>query len=161
MKKLLPVFVTLWIMALSVSAQEEETYTVVKDSSSINVDFDEYPQFPGGADACLRWLNEHVRYPIICLEQGIEGRVVVTFVIRRDGSIVDVVTKESPDSTLSKEVERVVSRMPKWKPARLAGRTVESKFQLTFTFKRPKNYKAILKAYNKSKKKEKKKLETK
>ena len=91
MKKLLPVFVTLWIMALSVSAQEEETYTVVKDSSSINVDFDEYPQFPGGADACLRWLNEHVRYPIICLEQGIEGRVVVTFVIRRDGSIVVVV----------------------------------------------------------------------
>ena len=157
MKKLLPVFVTLWIIALSVSAQELGTYTVVKDSSSINTEFDEGSQFPGGANACFQWLNEHIKYPSICIEQGIEGRVVVTFVIRRDGSIVDVVTKESPDSTLSKEVERVVSLMPKWKPARLAGRTVESKFQLAFSFKLPQPSKAQLKAKNKSKKKAKKK----
>ena len=51
---------------------------------------EENAQFPGGDEACFKWLSEHIKYPTICQEQGVQGRVTVQFVVNRDGSIVDV-----------------------------------------------------------------------
>lgn len=96
---------------------------------------EENAQFPGGDEACLKWLSEHVKYPSICQEQGVQGRVVVKFVVNRDGGIVDVETERSPDPNLSKEAERVIKMMPKWKPARQGNKTVRSRFRLPVMFR--------------------------
>ncbi|MBQ1909719.1 MAG: energy transducer TonB [Bacteroidaceae bacterium] len=96
---------------------------------------EENAQFPGGDEACFKWLSEHIKYPSICQEQGVQGRVIVSFVVNKDGSIVDVKTLRSPDSNLSKEAERVVKLMPKWKPARQGNKTVRSRFNLPVLFR--------------------------
>ena len=96
---------------------------------------EENAQFPGGDEACFKWLSEHIKHPSICQEQGVQGRVIVSFVVNKDGSIVDVKTLRSPDSNLSKEAERVVKLMPKWKPARQGNKTVRSRFNLPVLFR--------------------------
>ena len=96
---------------------------------------DESAQFPGGDEACLKWLSEHIKYPSICREQGVQGRVIVSFVVNKDGSIVDVKTLRSPDENLAKEAERLVKIMPKWKPARQGNKTMRSRFQLPIQFR--------------------------
>lgn len=96
---------------------------------------EENAQFPGGDDACYKWLYDHIKYPAIAQEQGIQGRVFVRFVVNKDGSIVDVEVTRSPDPSLSKEAERVVKLMPKWKPARQGNKNVRSRFNLPVMFK--------------------------
>lgn len=96
---------------------------------------EENAQFPGGDEACFKWLSEHIKYPSICQEQGVQGRVIVNFVVNRDGTIVDVKTVRSPDPNLTKEAERVVKMMPKWKPARQGNKTVRSRFTLPVMFR--------------------------
>ena len=92
-------------------------------------------QFPGGDAECMKWLAENLKYPSICQEQGVRGRVVVKFVVNRDGSIVDVEIVRSPDPNLSKEAERVVKMMPKWQPARQGNKAVRSRFNLPVMFR--------------------------
>ncbi len=96
---------------------------------------EENAQFPGGDAECFKWLSEHIKYPSICVEQGVQGRVMVNFVVNRDGSIVDVKTVRSPDPNLTKEAERVVKMMPKWKPARQGNKPVRSRFTLPVMFR--------------------------
>ena len=96
---------------------------------------EENAQFPGGDEACMKWLQEHIKYPQICIEQNVQGRVYVGFVVNRDGSIVDVKIIKSPDNNLSKEAERVVKLMPKWKPAKQVNKTVRSRFNLPVNFR--------------------------
>ena len=96
---------------------------------------EENAQFPGGDEACYKWLSDHIKYPAIAQEQGIQGRVFVQFVVNKDGSIVDVKVLRSPDPSLSKEAERVVKEMPKWKPARQGNKPVRSRFNLPVMFK--------------------------
>lgn len=96
---------------------------------------EENPQFPGGEEACIKWLSEHINYPSICVEQGIQGRVYVQFVVNKDGSIVDVKIVRTPDPYLGKEAERVVKMMPKWRPGRQRGKPVRVKFSLPVMFR--------------------------
>ena len=107
----------------------------VDDDERIYEVVEENAQFPGGDEACMKWLAEHLKYPSVCQEQGVQGRVFVSFVVNKDGSIVDVEIKRSPDPNLSKEAERVVKSMPKWKPARQGNRTVRSRFNLPVMFR--------------------------
>lgn len=92
-------------------------------------------QFPGGDDACYKWLSEHIKYPRNCMEEGVQGRVVMNFVVNKDGSIVDVKISRSPDPRLSEEAVRVVNLMPKWKPAMQDGKAVRSRFALPVMFR--------------------------
>lgn len=92
-------------------------------------------EFPGGEAACYKWLSEHIKYPVSCQEAAIQGRVFVSFVVNKDGSIVDIRIMRSPDDRLSKEAERVIKLMPKWKPARQGNKTVRSRFNLPVLFK--------------------------
>ncbi len=93
---------------------------------------EENASFPGDVYA---WLAKNIKYPSICQEQGIQGRVSVQFVINKDGSIVDAKVMRSPDENLSKEALRVVKSMPKWKPARQAGKPCRCRFVLPVMFK--------------------------
>ena len=95
---------------------------------------EENAQFPGGEAECFKWLSEHITYPSISREQGVQGRVIVAFVVNKDGSIVDVKTLRG-DPNLAKEAERVVKLMPKWKPARQGNKPVRSRFNLPVMFR--------------------------
>ena len=96
---------------------------------------EENPRFPGGDEALMKWLSDNIKYPSICQEQGIQGRVYAQFVVNKDGSIVDIKIMRSPDPYLSKEAERVLKKMPKWQPGRQRGKPVRVKFTLPVNFR--------------------------
>lgn len=93
------------------------------------------PQFPGGDQALMAWLTKNLKYPSVAQENGIQGRVMVSFVVNKDGSIVDPKIIRSVDPSLDKEAIRVVSAMPKWTPGRQRGKTVRVKYSLPVTFR--------------------------
>jgi len=108
-------------------APEEETkvFTIVE----------QMPTFPGGEAALLKWLGDHIKYPVIAEENGIQGRVVVTFVVERDGSVSDVKVVRSVDPSLDKEAIRVVRSMPKWIPGKQNGSSVRVQYTLPVMFR--------------------------
>ncbi|MCF0199652.1 MAG: energy transducer TonB [Bacteroidaceae bacterium] len=89
-------------------------------------------EFPGDV---YEWLGKNIKYPAICQEQGVQGRVSVQFVINKDGSIVDAKVLRSPDEHLSTEALRVVKAMPKWKPARQGNKPVRMRYVLPVMFR--------------------------
>lgn len=92
-------------------------------------------QFPGGAGALNSWLSKNLRYPELAQQNNIEGRVIVQFVVEKDGSISHPVIARGVDKELDKEAIRVVKRMPKWQPGKNNGVAVRSKFTLPVVFK--------------------------
>lgn len=95
----------------------------------------ENAEFPGGAMALSDWLSKNMKYPEECRKKGIEGRVVISFVVNKDGSIVDAEAVKSPHPALAEEGLRVVRSMPKWKPAKEGGKVVRSRFNIPIMFK--------------------------
>ena len=93
------------------------------------------PSFPGGPAALLQYLSSHVKYPVVAQENGIQGRVTISFVVERDGSITDVRVAKSVDPSLDREAARVVSSMPRWTPGKQNGSAVRVKFNVPVQFK--------------------------
>jgi protein TonB len=96
---------------------------------------DEMPVFPGGNGALLEYLATHVKYPVVAQENGVQGRVIVSFVVERDGSITDVRVVRSVDPSLDREAARVVSSMPRWTPGKQNGSAVRVKYNVPVMFK--------------------------
>ena len=96
---------------------------------------DEMPVFPGGNGALLEYLATHVKYPVVAQENGVQGRVIVSFVVECDGSITDVHVERSVDPSLDREAIRVVSSMPRWSPGKLNGYIVRVKYSVPVAFK--------------------------
>lgn len=96
---------------------------------------EEQPSFPGGQGALMQWLRDNIKYPVIAAENGIEGRVIVQFVVSKTGSISDVRVARGVDPSLDKEAVRVVSNMPNWTPGKQNGTTVNVRYTLPVTFK--------------------------
>ncbi|MBR5747839.1 MAG: energy transducer TonB [Prevotella sp.] len=96
---------------------------------------DEMPQFPGGSQSMLEYLSKNIKYPVVAEENGVQGRVIVTFVVERDGSITNEKIVKSVDPSLSKEAIRVVKSMPHWIPGRQKGSAVRVKYTVPVTFK--------------------------
>ena len=105
--------------------KEEEIFQIVEDM----------PEFAGGPAELMKYLSKNTNYPTIALENGVQGRVIVEFVINRDGSIVDVKVARGVDPSLDKEAIRVVSTMPKWKPGKQGGKAVRVKYTLPVMFR--------------------------
>lgn len=105
--------------------REEEVFQVVE----------KMPEFPGGSAELMKWLNKTLKYPSIAQDNGIQGRVIVQFVVNKDGSIVDPVVVKSVDPYLDKEALRVVKLMPNWSPGEQRGKAVRVKFTLPVTFR--------------------------
>ena len=96
---------------------------------------EQMPQFPGGPQALFEYLSKNIKYPVVAEENGIQGRVIVTFVVERDGSITDVRVAKSVDPSLDKEAQRVVRSMPHWIPGKQNGSAVRVKYTVPVTFK--------------------------
>jgi protein TonB len=96
---------------------------------------EQMPKFPGGDNALFEYLSKNIKYPVVAEENGIQGRVIVTFVVERDGSITDVKVAKSVDPSLDKEATRVVKGMPHWIPGKQNGSAVRVKYTVPVTFR--------------------------
>ena len=106
-----------------------------EEESTVFEYVEQMPSFPGGDAALMRYLSKNIKYPPLAEENGIQGRVICSFVVERDGSVSDIRIKRSVDPSLDKEAMRVVSAMPKWIPGRQNGQMVRVKYTLPVTFR--------------------------
>ena len=105
--------------------EEEEIFMVVEDQ----------PEFPGGTAALLDYLRKNIKYPAICRENNIQGRVLVTFIVNKDGAIVEPEVVKSVHPQLDREALRVISSMPNWKPGSQRGKPVRVKYTVPVNFR--------------------------
>ena len=106
-------------------AEDNDTYEVVE----------EMPKYPGGTEAMMAFIGQHLQYPSVSIENGVQGRVVVQFVIEKDGTPTDFKVIRSVDPYLDKEAIRVLSLMPKWTPGRQRGVPVKVRYTVPVTFR--------------------------
>ncbi len=105
--------------------EEQEIFDVVENM----------PEFPGGQAALMSYLAKNIKYPTIAQENGTQGRVIIQFVVNRDGSIVDARVARGVDPYLDKEALRVVNTMPKWKPGMQRNKPVRVKYTVPVMFR--------------------------
>jgi TonB family protein len=96
---------------------------------------EQMPTFPGGQQELMSYLGKNIKYPTIAQENGTQGRVIIQFVVERDGSISDVHVARGVDPYLDKEAVRVVKSMPKWLPGKQNGKAVRVKFTVPVMFR--------------------------
>ena len=96
---------------------------------------EQLPEFPGGMSAYVKWLTKNLKYPLAAQKQKIEGRVVVSFVINRDGSLTDIKVSKSANPILDREALRVAKMMPKWKPGLNNNKPCRTLFAVPIDFK--------------------------
>lgn len=104
---------------------EEEIFQVVE----------EMPSFPGGMGELMKFLGNNIKYPAVAQENGIQGRVIIQFVVEKDGSVANPVVVKGVDPALDKEALRVVKSMPNWTPGKQRGKAVRVKYTVPVTFR--------------------------
>jgi TonB family protein len=124
MKKFYVLTFCLLISVFNVFAQQNDVYEIVE----------EMPEFPGGITKMNEFLGNNIIYPEYAVENNIEGRVIVEFVVNTDGTITGLQVKRSVHELLDNEALRVVKSMPKWKPGKNDGKLVRVKYTLPITF---------------------------
>lgn len=105
--------------------EDNEVYQVVEQQA----------EFPGGVTELMKYLNGNIKYPAIARENGIQGRVVLKFVVEKDGTVNGITVLKGIHELLDKEAIRVVKSMPGWKAGKQGGRNVRSYFTLPVSFK--------------------------
>ena len=115
-------------------AAPEPPKHVVEETKIFTV-VEQMPMFPGGDPALMGYLRDNIHYPTVAAENGVQGRVVVGFVVERDGSITDVNVLRSVDPSLDREAMRVVKSMPRWQPGKQNGSAVRVKYQVPVSFR--------------------------
>lgn len=103
--------------------------TIVKNAR-VKILSNSEPQFPGGVNALVEYIKTNLQYPEIASRKGIEGKVVISFVVEKDGSLTDFAIESSPDEILSQEAMRICKLMPYWEPARHREKPIRSNKQL-------------------------------
>ena len=112
-------------MVVEEEPQEEAPFMVVE----------KMPEFPGGMTALMQYLTKNIKYPSECRESNIQGRVLIQFIVNKDGSIVEPEVVKSVNPYLDKEALRVISTMPKWSPGEQRGKPVCVKYTVPVNFK--------------------------
>ena len=128
MKRFFSVICFFFMMALPMNAQSEI-------STKVYYEVDEMPSFPGGLNGLMTFLAQNMVYPVTAQENGVQGRVTVSFVVETDGSITDVEVARSVDPFLDREAMRIVKAMPKWTPGKKDGKPVRVKYTVPVVFR--------------------------
>ena len=131
MKRIFLMAIAACMMTLGAQAQVRKGNTAPQDVFDV---VEEMPQYPGGMQAMLSFLQENITYPKDAQEKKISGRVIVTFVVEKDGSISNVETVKSVFPSLDEEAVRIVKAMPNWKPGKQNGKVVRVKYTLPISF---------------------------
>lgn len=120
---------------------DEPNYTTLTDIENAKEEIkyttslpDREATYPGGTDALNRYLAENVKYPIVCAENGVQGEVAVSFIVDRDGSVIEAEVVKKVDLLLDREAVRVISNMPKWNPGIKDGEFVRSQHTVSVKF---------------------------
>ena len=122
----------------SVSENETATPVAIEVPDTLGKTYDAVevmPEFPGGSAELLKYLSTHIKYPTMSQEMGSQGRVIVQFVVDKDGSITNPTVVRGVDAYLDKEAIRVISGMPKWKPGVQNGKKVRVKYTVPVVFR--------------------------
>ncbi len=96
---------------------------------------EEMPQFPGGSNALFTYLSQNVRYPKYAEDKDIQGRVICSFIVEKDGSINEVTVVKNVHETLDREAIRVIKSMPRWVPGKSKGVHIRVRYNLPINFK--------------------------
>ena len=128
MKNIFIPIISVLMLAFSSSVFAEEELTV-----KVN----QHAYFPGGQTALATWLSENLKYPQECIDKKVEGEVIVSFIVERDGSITGIHMEQSVDSKLDAEAKRVVGVMPNWVAAEMNGVKTRSRLMLPIRFTLP------------------------
>lgn len=127
--------ISLEAKSAAVASVAEENKKEKEDKDEVYVAVEKQAEFPGGIAAMMEWLGNNIRYPEEAYKADMQGRVIVKFVVNKDGSISDASILKSVSPSLDKEAVRVVMAMPKWLPAQNNGKKVASYFHLPVVFK--------------------------
>ncbi len=131
MEKLKKTLIIVGIMLFTLSASAQTSNTGAKVYEKV----EEMPEFPGGQNGLMQYLACNVKYPVVAQENGVQGRVIIGFVVEPDGTISNVCVLRSVDPSLDKEAMRLVKGMPKWKPGKLNGKAVRVKYSVPCIFR--------------------------
>lgn len=107
------------------AVEEEKVFDMVE----------QMPQFPGGQTELMKWIGEHLKYPTIAQENGVQGRVTCQFVVGKDGKVREVTVLKTLDPYCDKEAVRVIMSMPNWIPGKQNGKAVAVKYTVPITFR--------------------------
>jgi TonB family protein len=121
------------VIVITTKTKTEAEGTKGDDEKAFEI-VEKMPEFPGGDKALLEFLSKNIKYPVEAQKKGLQGRVVVGFVVEKDGSLSDVKTAKSVDPLLDQEAMRVVKSMPKWLPGRQKGKAVRVKFNVPISY---------------------------
>ncbi len=121
---------TLIDVAPVVAAKEEEE----EETAEVFFIVEDMPEFPGGEMALRAFIGNAIKYPVIAQENGIQGKVYVTFVVGKDGSVSNAVIARGVDASLDKEALRVVNTLPKWKAGKQRGKPVNVSYTVPINF---------------------------
>ena len=106
-----------------------------EEDTKVFTSVEQMPQFPGGDAELLKWISSHIKYPAIAMENNVQGRVVVQFVVTKNGSIGEVKVVRGKDPDLDKEAVRVVKTLPNFIPGKMNGQAVNVWYTLPINFK--------------------------
>lgn len=127
---LFALLIMLCAFSLNVNAQEKKTensdvvFTVVENEA----------EFPGGVEAMNRFMAENIKYPTLAKQKNIEGKVIISFIVEKNGTLSDIRTIKDIGEGCGDEGVRIVKLMPKWKPAKQKGQPVRQQFLLPISF---------------------------
>jgi TonB family protein len=125
------------VFACEQDKQEKQGTNQLKSASireDVFVVVEEAPEYPGGVTELRKFLAQHVNYPAEAQKNGTQGKVYVTFVVNKDGSVSDAKIARGVDPLLDAEAVRIVNTLPKWKPGRQSGRDVAVQFTVPINF---------------------------
>ena len=132
MKKLILLLLMAGCCLMTANAQK----TVVSQTDQKVFDtVEQMPEYPGGMQAMIEFLQTNMKYPEDAAKQKVEGRVMVQFVVETDGSVSDVHVAKQVFPSLDAEAIRVVQAMPKWTPGKEKGNVVRVKYNLPIVFR--------------------------
>ena len=118
--------------------KNDTSYVVAKDETETDKVYqavEKMPEFPGGKQRLLDWVMKNIQYPVEAREMGIQGRVIVQFVVNKSGKAVEPVIVQSLHHLLDDEAIRLVESMPRWKPGEEKGEPVRVKFTMPINFR--------------------------
>lgn len=115
------------VVAEEKPVEEEKVYNMAM--------VEQQPEFPGGQAAMYKWLSDHMNYPAVAAEEGVQGKVIVEFVVSKTGAVENVRVLRGRHPALDKEAVRVVKAMPNWNPGRNNSQPVKVTYTLPVQFK--------------------------
>lgn len=135
MKSILITFTLFAICPLAKAQQSPASVTLPADSNIIYMTVEKAPSFPGGIDALGRFLMRTMRYPASGVENRIQGRVWLTFVVEKDGSLTDIKVAKGVSKDIDAEAVRIMKASPKWDPGMQNAHAVRVQYSQSLDFK--------------------------